>query len=1460
MGFLYKLGRIRSYILIILFFVAFIISGPVKRKVTSAVDAQLSILTKTLHDSTGISIVYKSMSPSILSNFLIKEIHLMDDDNKQYVSVERAKISFSLGKLIKRDMYNVVSAVTIEGIDLDVDRIINLVNKVQTSMDETDVDYSQIQKMIPSHVKVKNVKLSYEDNSFETEVEIKTINLSNDLKKEVLNVQLDSLLHASIFNLNKKLSGKLSLNGRLNHHLDNSQVNIKLADLNDGNYHLNKLNLHMGYENSKVSLQTIQSAYPISIALDYNINTEDFNGQIRTEYLSPLSLLSVSPKQKELKKLKNVSLNTDTIIKCNISDKSLNFISDSDIYIPDELFPGGFTLDFTVFGNEKNCELSKFRVDGENINASAELSYVYKNYQLAGVAELNNYLLKNNNSVSTELYFDPLDNGFMAFSPQLFVGQKAFTALQFKFLPGNDSYDFNFEAYDYSHIEDTEPGFVQLDGSYLKKSKYVQTNIGLNSLYLDSVADLFSQFLESDKSELVQKYMSNLSPYMFSGDVYASTDLKSISYNIPYVLIANTQKDNQFLMLSLNGSEQNVQLNQFSLILGKYAVEAAATFDINSDTKDMFYMLDLNAASIPYHFSGSIMQNLITVTGDYGTAVEIKLGADKQVDGYALLESIPVSILEKSMLFSLDSRFHYDLIDGPEFQINRFEAELADGTVIVSPKISLAGNMTKYGAQLNSLAYTDMYSTLEGTSDLMINVNENVFDSVGIILNMKNPLSDEGIIIDGSISNPEHLQLTAENMLKYIYLNLQIQLNSFGLNRFGLQPNDNNRITASLNSSGTLEHPYLSVNIEDSSILLSTEFLKLKGSLILEDRDFSINDLYVNYDYMNIHDVQANASLNTMTLDATGIIDCNLMDKTVYAPLNLSISNTLIPEGKYIPDSFMANITVPEVSGSMIKKKFPVSLSFLYSDKLFNIYSSDNCGVSGTYTTDGILDLTIDNKDFIKANLAGLVNNSQMALQLYDCSADLSKIVNYLNIDDLIEVNTGLFTADIMLLGNLDTPDFDGTAAIKKLDMKLPVLTNQKITSSDINLILSHDEIDIEKFVLTTKSGQRLESEFQIFLNKWEVNHVEGTMKTVKKDLFPVKINTPIVKLNGDISLDISLYYEDPVLDIGGNIFGENIVVSSSISSLSGLTAYDVSQNSTNAPLYIRTDLNINLGTHASVNFDPILRCVFVPNTVLNLRMDQTDDSYSVDGNLSLKSGDLSYLNRNFYIKSGRIKFNPNDISNPLITINAETRERDEKGQNVKIILNVENQYLLDFVPKFSSIPAKSENEIRALLGQIVVADSTTAANFFVAASDYAIQSTIVRGAENKLRDLLNFDIFSLRTNVIQNTYNLTTSKNMNNKITVGNLLDNSTVYIGKYLGSSLYLDAMLHVSFEDRFGSNIASVGSLIFQPEFGMELESPFTSVPNIRVNMAPDINALLNNQFVPTTSVTLSWKYAF
>ena len=88
--------------------------------------------------------------------------------------------------------------------------------------------------------------------------------------------------------------------------------------------------------------------------------------------------------------------------------------------------------------------------------------------QISGFIDLTEYVLPNNKTISTEVYFDPLNkSGFMIFSPQIFIGDRALTALQARIMPQDDSIDFDFEVNDYSHIDEDNQGVIKLDGSYM---------------------------------------------------------------------------------------------------------------------------------------------------------------------------------------------------------------------------------------------------------------------------------------------------------------------------------------------------------------------------------------------------------------------------------------------------------------------------------------------------------------------------------------------------------------------------------------------------------------------------------------------------------------------------------------------------------------------------------------------------------------------------------------------------------------------------------------------------------------------------------------------------------------------------------------------------------------------------------------------------------------------------------
>ena len=1458
MGSLYKNGRVRNYIMIFLVLVALIISVPVKKMITGTVNARISEFTDLLYEKTGLTISYKALSPSILSSFYIYDITVLDKDEAQLLYINKTKVTYSLINLLHHDFQKGVSNIVIDGINLDLDGVIRLSN-LFNSQGNSEFNLAEIRKMIPASIKLKNIRLEYSDEKASALLVVKNFFVTNSLNKNSVDIQANVNVNTEIRKpFSTAVTGKLELSGAITQDFNDSQINLKLRDFTNGDIKLNKLNLHAVYTDGRVDLHTIQAVNPVSFGMFYDFNTQDANIQLRTEKLKPVSVVTITSRQKELQKYKNLILDTDTIVKCNFKEESLNFISDTHAVIPDELFAGGANLNFSLYGDENQAELTRFSLEGPRCTAEARLSVPYLTKKIEGFIELPEFILDNGKSISTELLFEPQKekDGFKVFSPNLFIGERSFTDLQFIVTPTPDSYDFSFEASDYSHFEESEPGKLKMEGSYLNASGYVQSNITLASLYLDSMALAASQVLSGKIAQDIEGIAEKGSPYLLSGDIYASTDLKTFSYNIPYVLIVNSKKDNQALMFSLNGNDKNVQLNQLSLVLDKYALEASATLDRSPDSSDMFFTADINSGSIPYHFAGSIMPEVCTLTGDYGTDIEVRFNGKNNILGHVICKSFPVKILNTSLIFSSNSDFSYTKEDGPSLHISNFEVEEAGSNITVNPKVVLSGNATQYGATFDSIAYTDLYSVLEGTADILLNFNGKVFDSVGIMMNVRNPITEEGITIDGSISNPDRVALTAENLFKNIYLNLQMQLNNFGLNRFLAQKNDNNLVSGMLFASGTIEHPYVALSVESLSMLMAADMFKADGNIILEDRNLTLTDINVDFDYMKINNIQAQASLSDMTVDASGEFVYNLMDREIYAPLELKVQNAVIPEGSYLPDSLSVSLSSPEVRGSLIKKSFPFQVSALYSNHVFSIFSSDNIGLYGTFTTDGILELNLDNKSFATAKIDGIVNEI-MNFEVYDLSLDLPSALKYLNLDDLIIVDSGLFTGDLIFTGTSDDPDINGNALISSPALRLPIITKQKLTAPDIVFDITNNEIQMQKTLLTAKNNQRLEAWLSVFLNKWTLDHVESSLSTYKNDQFPVSFKTDAVSLDGNIAADLRIYFENNVAEVTGKISGENVDIGAELFSLSNM-AQEAETEQNEDGVTILTDLDITLGTHASVRLDPLLRCIFVPNTTINVKINQSDASYVVDGELNLKSGDLAYLNRSFYIKSGSIKFNKNDIANPIVTLNAETREKSDDGQTIKIIMSVENQYLMDLQPHYTSVPPKSESEIRNLLGQIVIADSNNAADILFAASDYALQSMVVRKAENKLRDLLNFDIFSLRTNVIQNTYNLSVSRNYTREsISIGNFLDNTTVYIGKYLGSSLYVDAMLHVSLEDNRGSNIASTGLVMFQPEVGVELESPFA---NIRVNMAPDINSLLKNQFVPSTSVTLSWKITY
>jgi len=113
--------------------------------------------------------------------------------------------------------------------------------------------------------------------------------------------------------------------------------------------------------------------------------------------------------------------------------------------------------------------------------------------------------------------------------------------------------------------------------------------------------------------------------------------------------------------------------------------------------------------------------------------------------------------------------------------------------------------------------------------------------------------------------------------------------------------------------------------------------------------------------------------------------------------------------------------------------------------------------------------------------------------------------------------------------------------------------------------------------------------------------------------------------------------------------------------------------------------------------------------------------------------------------------------------------------------------------------------------------------------------------------------MFSVRTKVVQNAVVSYFGQNQVEKNTnVGNYFDNTTVYLGKYIGQDMFVQSMVRM----RYDENSMNMGGLRFEPDIGIEFNTPLF---NIRWDFLPD-SYNPENWGLKDNSITLIWSRSF
>lgn len=1454
---------------------------PIYKNIMNFMSGEESRIICLLNEKTGLSVSYESLSPSVLSGINVRGIVMSDDSSgKKVIEIKKALLSYRLVDYLLGKRLSAIKLLSLDGVSIEYDAVTNaeILKKFKMAVGGTEKEkekekdkkseskktafsfLSGQQIDLPFDVLLKNISLHYADSVNDFSALIKNIFLERSYNFED-GIKLKTAGRFDYTTSLLKNGGRRSLvscgidiSGTVFRNWDGSFLALRLYENPRADYTVSRVDLLLNYASSKINLRTASTTLPYSFAAETDFVKRSLKASASAEKLDLFKIIKIKNSPARFSDFTGsyVSGKSDfalTLAPDSSVVDSINFAVLGKTVLVNKKADSPIEISVDMEGDENYVTVRKFCAEGKSVNANLNGVYDVKKCQPSGVLELNKLVLLNGGVLQTEVYIDPYKNGFMCFAPQLFMDDRSLTALQLTVLPSSNSADFSFEFDDYSHVDYEKSAHISVDGSFIGgKNKSVQASVSVDDMFLDSLILTAAFFMKGGISSTLKNLSGSLSTYIFSDELYFSSDFKSFSFNSPVVILANTAREREILAFALDGSNQTVSLSNFDLQYGKQTAHASAGIDFASGFDNFNFYSDVVVNSLPYRFSGSYNSDWLTIGGDY--SFEASVSFMDGISGAVNFASLPFAVGKNVFAVSTSASFNWTERSGISLELLNFELDEPSGHLAFKPHLAFSGSASRYGFVFNRIAYSDTSSVLDAKGSVLWNMNDGIFDSILVDFSASSLIGHESLKIGAELKNPEKLPFSFDNLKNDFYLSAQGAVKSFPVARLMHDQNSENTINGDFSASGTVSNPFFTLNIQKSSVNLAGYPAVFSGSAVYDDTGLNATNINATWSFLSASDGTIFFDAQTKQGELYSVLSGSTLENSFKIPLTIKIEGVSGTNEKN--RSYIISAISEKMTGSFFPKPAKLDLVATKTPGRLDILSDGGKGFSATVLSDGFISAKSGISSLVNFSLAGSVVNNNFDINITGISSDLKRFCENFTIP-YVKFIGGNLTGALRISGITTDPEFTGAFSVTKPEFYVPIVSKRLFKTEKVFALAGQNMFTVKPttFLLDKKP---VDVGLSIIFDRWGLESMDVSVVTSENNFVPVDMLLPLVHYKGYAGFNLGINLVPGTVSFIGKIIGQKADISFN---MNNIPAENENQNAFSMNFLV--DLDLYVRNRVQVLYNPLMRGVVVPDTPLKLFLDTRTDSIAFKGDISLRGGEIVWLNRNFYMKEGSMHFNETqDKFDPRLTVRAETRERDDNGNQVTITLSAINQSISSFNPRFTATPAKSEKEIMELLGQVVSADSDNAAVFAMAGGDYIVQATVMRGIENALRELCNFDIFSIRTNILQNAVKQSLSKNSSdNQFTVGNFFDNSAVYVGKYFGSVMYVDALMHWTYDESKLDDDSSVNGLVFQPEFGLEMASPYV---NIRLGVAPELEAIRNSMWMPSTSITLSWKHSF
>ncbi len=1416
---------------------------------------------------TGREITYDSISPSIFRSLEIRGLRIYDTDpaHSELLYIRQVEVSYDIFRLLTADPLLALGKITIANTSLSIntttDRdLIVFLRSVATGWAAAQTN-GGLPARIVDHLELSGKNLTLSVTSPVGTFSIDRLFFQVQNGAQGLDIAVSGGLRALLADRPAGISDidtQVAVSGMLDRNLQWSDMRVRFEKLSSNVVTLVRPTFQISLRDGIWQVRKIQDKAPIDLLATYDRGKGTVSLSFSADHFRPSYYFAFGPALSALDPWISTVMSGTGSLAYSLKTGSLTYAADVQLALNNRELPAPMSIETSLSGNLERADISSLDVrsglgDG-HYSGSVDLRTMLPSGELS-VTDVQTPI---GGRLSGNFAFAEAGGALTVKSDVLTIGAASLRDFALSATPAPGTVGFHVSS---RFAEGPEGGSLSADGSYQTgASPFLQVSITTASAPL---AVLYSMLFR-ERSAQIEDSLRDLT---VTTQAYLATDLAKVSFVSPETTISSVTRADRSLALSFSGNDRNVDITRFAVDWDGHRGAGALSADFSAKGR-VALAASLKVQGVDYKAEGFVINGeSLVVTGSYG----MNLVAFRQAKRYVFwltTSRFPVPFRNVETKVSLDVSGFY--ADPGAWEVLSRGSSFADLPYVGTKNshLTLSARLSSSAGDVYSIVYGDSVSTVRGNGHASLRRSGGVTSGSGWL-----QLSGSG----AKERYDARLDFEGDRIRSVV---------SFAgapLARIGALP-----FTGSLNGSlaveGSVENPQVTANLSIPNGLLNSSPFSASTTLRVESGRLDYRSLAVRYLTHALSGGRGSIDFRkgTLSLSAAyhGVVNGDTIDAHVAAQ-----SATSSPPVGAFPLSFFrgefradASVTDVRVGG---RPAAPWTLNASRKGGKIAFAGGPSEAIEGYLLDTGTFSVSLADPLPIRLQANGTLSGSTVDASLDDVVLNLHAFGEVVKVP-YFAISKGTARGRLKIEGPINDPDIVGNLSADDVYGRTVVVADE-IGPFSTNIAFHGKSFAMPNVVLHSGKSTVL-GNLSFTIDHWLPSAFDVSFKTENPTGLHVKSGISGIDFDGFVVGSVFIVGDPLQVSVSGNLLVDSCAVT-----LGHLGA------PANAPEEDNTNYSFTLTTGKRVVFLwpsgslPIFRGYADNDQTIRIQSNGSTGDFSIVGDVNFRGGEVYYFRQSFYLEQGEISFNEDqDKVDPLLNARAEIHEADQSGRAVTIYLVVDNKPLSQFAPRLESDPPMSNPDLLALLGQSIYTQyggqELDLSSAVLATSDILGQFSVVRTFEQKVLDVTGLDLFSFRTDLLQNlvlerVFGQSIGPSETSASYLGQYLDNTTIYLGKYVGPNLFLEAMINLQMNTSY---ITPLGTIPNYWSTSTYWRSPNNQVPagaGIVPSLQPDYEVLLQWRtplflvelsFLPDpsdlvaslvdTSFSLSWALSF